>query len=309
MTSRIVALLALADELPEVDELAPFLTDPDAEVRTTALNVLSESVEDWSAGSTWISRSLLDPDPGVRAVGTELLAELREVLVAGDEFTQVLAEAAAHPDPGVRVAALGALWRHHRLDRRIAAERHLADPVPAVRVEAVLGLVSLGAVDELTRAAADPDPGVRAAVARGLGTLAEPAAAPTLVTLARDPERPVVIAALTALGPTGCPPDAVALAAGALRDPYWQVREAGVFALGGAEPGSIVEPLLAAAADDNIDVRKAAVRVLGDRAVDRAGVLAALRHAADDPDADVRAYARLALDRTVSTGHVPTGKR
>lgn len=292
MRSRIVTLLALADELPEVDELEPFLTDPDAEVRRTALNVLSESVEDWSDGSLWIARSLLDPDPSVRTVGIELLAELREVLIADADFTAVLEDAAAHPEADVRMAALGALWRHHRL---VDAERHLADPVPGVRAEAVLGLVSQSALDGLARAAADADAGVRAAVARGLGTLADPSGAPTLVALAQDPERPVVIAALAALGHTGCPPDAVPLARDALRDPYWQVREAAVFALGGADPGLIAEPLLAAAGDDNIDVRKAAVRVLGERAPEHPDLPSALRRAVEDPDADVRAYARMAL--------------
>jgi HEAT repeat protein len=300
-----VALLALADELPEVDELEPFLTDPAAEVRRTALNVLSESVEDWVDGSPWIARSLLDPDAGVRAVGIDLLAELREVLVADGEFTGVLEQAAGHPEPDVRAAALGALWRHHRLGSRDAAERHLADPEPAVRAEAVLGLVSLAALDGLARAAADSDAGVRAAVARGLGTLADLDGAPVLVQLAGDPERPVVIAALTALGSTGCPNGAVALATNALRDPYWQVREAGAIGLGGAEPDLIVGPLLAAAGDDNIDVRKAAVRVLGERAPGHPDVPAALRRAAEDPDADVRAYARMALDRA----SVPTGER
>jgi HEAT repeat protein len=299
VSARIVALLALADEAPEIEELEPFLTDPDAEVRVTALNVLSESVEDWADGSPWIARSLLDPQPAVRVAGIELLAELREVLVPDDEFAAVLHEAAAHPDARVRAAALGALWRHRLLTD---ADRHLADPVAEVRVEAVNGLVSLAALADLDRAAADPDPGVRAAVARGLGTLGDPAGAGTLVDLAADPERPVVIAALTALGRTGCPDAAVPLATAALRDPYWQVREAGVFALGGAEliASVIIDPLLAASTDDNIDVRKAAVRVLGERATALPGVAAALRRAADDPDADVRAYARMAL--------VPTGK-
>lgn len=49
-----------------------------------------------------------------------------------------------------------------------------------------------------------------------------------------------------------------------------------------------------AARDGNLDVRRAAVRSLG-RWAERAEVAAILRAAADDPDADVRAYARRAL--------------
>jgi len=86
VSARILALLALADEAPEAEELAGYLTDPEPDVRRTALTVLSEATEDWAHGSTQVAAALLDPDPSVRATAVELLAELREVLVADEEF-------------------------------------------------------------------------------------------------------------------------------------------------------------------------------------------------------------------------------
>ena len=58
---------------------------------------------------------------------------------------------------------------------------------------------------------------------------------------------------------------------------------------------------LGAARDGNLDVRRAAVRSLAGWA-DRDDVAGALRAAGDDPDADVRAYARRALTNLPSRG-------
>ncbi|HEY9418270.1 MAG TPA: HEAT repeat domain-containing protein, partial [Pseudonocardia sp.] len=75
------------------------------------------------------------------------------------------------------------------------------------------------------------------------------------------------------------------------------LREAAAKALAAADPQRAVDPLLTALSDPNLDVRKAAVRALDRLAPTHPGVPAALRAAADDPDADVRGYARLALRR------------
>ncbi|MFC7614465.1 HEAT repeat domain-containing protein [Actinokineospora soli] len=56
-----------------------------------------------------------------------------------------------------------------------------------------------------------------------------------------------------------------------------------------------VPSVVTAVADPNLDVRKAAVRALT-RWSDRPDVASALRKATEDTDADVRAYARIALD-------------
>jgi len=185
----------------------------------------------------------------------------------------------------------------------------------------VHALVSLRATP-LDAAAADASAEVRIAVAGGLGTLADPRGTSTLSELATDPDTAVAAAAFTALAQTGCPPHAAALAgaalatpalatpglatpglatpalaAGALEQRDWQVREAAAKALAAAPAELAAEPLTAATRDANLDVRKAAVRSLGHLAPDHPEVPAALTIATEDPDADVRAYARQALRR------------
>ncbi|MCA1845879.1 MAG: HEAT repeat domain-containing protein, partial [Actinobacteria bacterium] len=82
---------------------------------------------------------------------------------------------------------------------------------------------------------------------------------------------------------------------GSLGDPAWEIRKGAVVALGAAFESLAVEPLVAALTDANLDVRKAAVQSLTQWASARPEVRDALRTALDDPDADVRGYARLAL--------------
>jgi HEAT repeat protein len=138
-------------------------------------------------------------------------------------------------------------------------------------------------------------------VARGLGDAGDPRGAATLTELAGDPDPEVVAAAFTALGATGCPPPAAARAAAALPGsarpghPNWRIREAAAKALAAAAADPATAPLLAALSDPNLDVRKAAVRALGQLSPAHRDVPTALRRAGEDPDADVRAYARQAL--------------
>lgn len=302
--NRIVGLLALADEAPEVGELRPFLADDDPAVRRTALQVLSEAADDWSAASPLVAAALLDGDADVRAVAAGLLAELREVLVCGADFAAVLRDGLEHPDSVSRAAALGALWRH-RLCPAADAVVALGDPDPQVRCEAVQALVSLDDLDGLARAAMDADPLVRLRTAAGLGAVGDPRGLGAVATLAADADPHVRAAALTAMAQVGCHGTALDIAVTALADPAWQVRQGAAQALAGADPDRAVAPLTRVAADGNLDVRKAAVRSLG-AWTGRADVRAALADARTDADADVRAWARLALD---DAGPAPPGRR
>jgi HEAT repeat protein len=290
---RILELVALADETSEAADLASYLDDPDPAVRWTAIEILTESAPA-DAGPA-LARALGDGDPRVRAAAVESLRELREVIVADTGFHGAIAGAAGSADPAVR-AAVTRLLREHRLGLASDFWRAAADDDADVRREAVAGLVWLNATEAVAGLARDAEPLVRLAVARGLATIGNPAGLPTLEQQAADPDVRVRAAALEAIGAIGCPPDSVPLAIGSLFDPAWEVRKGGAIALGGAAPALAVEPLLAALDDENLDVRKAAVQSLSQWVGARGEVRQALMAVLDDPDADVRGYARLALD-------------
>lgn len=295
MTStRILMLLELADECPTEDELAGFLGDLDPDVRRTALSVLSESTEDWTASSPIFARALLDDDESVRVQALELLRELREVLVPGPDFAEALREALDRGEPDVRVAAAAALWRH-RLCSVDDLGAWLDDPVPEVRCELVLGLVSLDALGVLDRISKDGSAAVRLAVARGIAAVGDPRGTTTLITLAGDSDMLVRAAALTSMAKTGCTAEAALIAETALTETAWQVRQGAANALSAADPGNAADSLINATHDDNLDVRKAAVKALGAWLPSRPGLRGALEAAQSDADADVRAYARMSL--------------
>jgi HEAT repeat protein len=294
-SARILALLELAEEAPTLDELAEFLSDDDPQVRGTALTVLSESAEHWDAASPAFAAALSDPDRSVRGIAISLLRELREVLVPGEAFTAALRTAGQHADAVVRAAAVGALWRHRRCTTEDLTKALLDDAEP-VRVEAVLGLVSLDALDALDEAADDRSTEVRMAVARGLAAIGDPRGAATLIVLAGDDEVLVRAAALEAMAQTGCTGRALASARAGLTEPAWQVRQGAATALSAADPAVAAGPLIEATRDGNLDVRKAAVRALGPWRPGRPEINAALRAALSDPDADVRAFARMGME-------------
>jgi HEAT repeat protein len=103
-------------------------------------------------------------------------------------------------------------------------------------------------------------------------------------------------AALAALGELGCSPEDFVAVEKALRAPAWQVREGAARALSGAGAELAVPQLAEALADAHLDVRKAAVLSLTRWAGEHAA-RDALGIALKDSDADVRAYARRALER------------
>ncbi|WUL95620.1 fumarate reductase/succinate dehydrogenase flavoprotein subunit [Streptomyces caniferus] len=284
---RILELLALAEDQPDLGTLRPYLTDPDPAVRRAAVDALTESVPSGTGGA--LATALADPDPAVRAAAGASLRELVEVLTPEPGLRPPLVTALHGPDAVVRSAAVEVL-RALRLGDRALFAAALGDPAVEVRLQAVRALVSVDAPDALRGAATDPSREVRVAAAHGLGTVGGPG---DLALLLRDEDLLVRAAALAALATTGCPPPYDAAAVAALGDPAWQVRAGAATALAAAEPELAVSALRSALRDGHADVRKAGVLAL--RAYSgREDARRARATVADDPDADVRAYARLA---------------
>jgi succinate dehydrogenase/fumarate reductase flavoprotein subunit/HEAT repeat protein len=286
---RVLEVVALAEEQPSLALLSAYLADPDAEVRTTAIAVLTESAPD-GFGPALVT-ALHDIDARVRAAAAAGLRELVEVLPPTSELAAGLRSALEVSDADVRSVALDVL-RALRLSEEALFASSLADPAVVVRLEAVRGLVSLDAASALARAAGDASREVRVAVAAGLGTIGDPRSTGAVAALAADPDPLVRAAALTAAADLGCGGDLARLAVEAAADPAWQVRRGAATALGALASPS--EPLLDALEDEHPNVRRAAVQALGKWA-DSAEVASRLRARRTDSDADVRAYTRMAL--------------
>ncbi|MFJ3618827.1 fumarate reductase/succinate dehydrogenase flavoprotein subunit [Streptomyces iakyrus] len=306
-SARLLELVALAEEEPELDALQPYLTDPAAAVRREAVAVLTETLPPGTG--TALATALRDAHAEVRTAAAASLRELVETLPAEPDLRDGLAAALAEPDPVVRAAALDVLRALRLGDARLFADS-LADSDIGVRIEAVRALVSVDAAGELARAAVgEPSREVRVAIAKGLATVSaerpardtpaadDPAGGAVeaaLTGLLDDPDALVRAAAYGALGTTGCPAPLTARAVAALTEPAWQVRAGAATALSVADPDVAVPALAKALADSNADVRKAAVLALTrHRATEEAR--AALATATTDSDADVRAYAGRAL--------------
>ncbi|MFE7172493.1 fumarate reductase/succinate dehydrogenase flavoprotein subunit [Streptomyces sp. NPDC057616] len=306
-SARLLELVALAEEEPELDALRPYLTDPAPAVRREAVAVLTETVPPGTGPA--LAAALRDAAAQVRAAAAASLRELVETLPAEPALRDGLAAALAEPDPVVRAASLDVL-RALRLGDAALFAGALTDSDIPVRVEAVRALVSVDAAGELAQAATtDPSREVRVTIAKGLATvwasrgdLAEgaepagdlPAVLTALADLTGDPDALVRGAAYGALGTTGCPAPLAVRAVAALSDAAWQVRSGAATALSAADPDVAVPALAKALADPNADVRKAAVLALT-RHGGAEDARAALATATSDPDADVRAYASRAL--------------
>ncbi|WP_197519395.1 HEAT repeat domain-containing protein, partial [Mycobacterium sp. E2327] len=284
-SSRIAEVLAL--EEPTIADLAPYLADPDPGVRRTAVATLTEHIPDGYAPALFAA--LDDADAAVRRTGAEGIRELVEVLPdpAGAEPHLV------SRDSVVRAAAVYLLAARRGGD---AAQYRgaLDDPDHRVRIEAVRALVSVDDVAGVVTATADESREVRIAAAGALATLRD--GAPAVGALVADPDPLVRAAALTALGELGCGDGDLGAVEKALRAPAWQVREGAARALKGANAAVAVPLLAEALSDAHLDVRKAAVLSLTRWAAEPAA-RDALSIALKDGDADVRAYARRALER------------
>ncbi|MFJ9869375.1 fumarate reductase/succinate dehydrogenase flavoprotein subunit [Streptomyces sp. NPDC101165] len=296
---RLLDLLRLAEEGPELASLKTYLSDPDPAVRRTAVSVLTETAPPGTGQA--LAGALADSDAEVRAAAAASMRELVETLPSEPVLGTTLIGALAEADPVVRAAALDVL-RALRLGGAAVFAAALDDPDIPVRIEAVRALVSVDAAEPLAGAANDPSREVRVTVAKALAAVSpaplDPQARELLTgaldRLTEDADPLVRGAALGALATPGCPPPLVARAVAALSDPAWQVRSGAATALSVAPADSAVPALAKALADRNPDVRRAAVLALTrHNATEEAR--AALATATADSDADVRAYAARGL--------------
>jgi HEAT repeat protein len=285
---RIAEVLAL--EEPTVADLARYLADSDPGVRRTAVATLTEHIPDGYAPA--LLAALGDDDAAVRRTGADGIRELVEVLPEPEKAREYLDSA----DRVVRAAALYVLAARRAGDGA-HYRRALADADHRVRIEAVRALVSVDDVQGVVDAAGDENREVRIAAAAGLATLAALAAPASRAVrgLVADTDPLVRAAGLAALGEIGCGQDDYAAVKQALRAPAWQVREGAARALAGAAADFAVPQLSEALSDAHLDVRKAAVLSLTRWAAEP-DARDALGIALKDSDADVRAYARRALE-------------
>lgn len=288
---RLVTLLAL--DSPGIEEVSPYLTDPDPVVRVAALSVLTENTPDGFAPE--LVRALGDEAASVRRAATESLRELVEVLPDAGALSDHLAST----DPLVRATVID-LLRALRAGSATEFRSALHDPDHRARIEAVRALVSLDDAAAVASIAGDANREVRIAVAHGLASIGA-GGVEVIRTLITDPDPLVRAAALTAFAALGTAAEDVTELAAALKHSAWQVRVGAARGLAGAAPDVAVPPLAAVLADRHLDVRKAAVLALSTWPSDTAAV-DALETAVGDPDADVRAYARRAV---VAAGRTP----
>jgi HEAT repeat protein len=292
--ARLVTLLGLVEHATTAAELSPFLGDLDAAVRRRAIAVLVDAAPPDAALA--LVCLLLDDDATVRAAAVDGLERLPAPAraVAGDVLRQALGTASRSPHVEVR-AAVVRLWLRFGLASVDAYASVAGDKDAAVRIEAVAGLVALGAADELALLHEDPEVLVRLAVARGLGQVGDPSSTDVLEHRAWDPDLRVRTAAIESFAGIGLGPSAELVVTAAVRAPHWQIRRAAAIALGAARPAVAVGPLLRAAGDENEEVRKVAVLALAPWVGELDEVRGAVEAATADPDAEVRGCARGAL--------------
>lgn len=189
-----------------------------------------------------------DPDPTVRRVSLDILAE-----VSGSDAEEVLVTALSDPEAGIRSAAVRGLARSPDPSARGAIEVLLDDPEPEVRARAAGVLEAVPTLMEMSR---DPRPEWRSWALRILGDAA--VQADSVVAALTDPEDTVRASAARALSHFDA-----GLAVGplieALRDPSASVRDTAADSL--ARHGSDAEDALVAALA-RPDLEKGAVRAL-----------------------------------------------
>jgi HEAT repeat protein/predicted MFS family arabinose efflux permease len=214
------------------------------------------------AGSSALAVGVRDPDPLVRRIAIEIVAELPAPAVV-----DVPVDALRDPDPGVRLAALRAVERLGRPGVLEASLELLHDPDPTIRAaaaDAAVAGVQDGAevADRLRPLLADPNVVARVRAATAMVRAGDdPDARTTLVAAARSSIPEGRAAAVAALGELRLEP---ALLVDALADDEPSIRRAAAGALLSFGPAQALEPLIDALADEDPTVRDAVEDALVD---------------------------------------------
>jgi CRP/FNR family cyclic AMP-dependent transcriptional regulator len=219
----------------------------------------------------------------------------------------VVVAGAADPDPAVRRVSMEILADLDVPDAAGPLASGLGDPDPSVRAAAVRGLARANTdLDPLKALLDDPDPAVRAQAAGAL--LPDEDALETVARMSEDPRPQYRAGAMEALGRT---PSGTERLIEGLGDHDPVVRAAAASTLASVHPAISVEPLTGALGDEDPGVRRAAagamarlgspaeaalLRALSDPRVEEDALLALAAITAPPPE-PLRGYARHQVER------------
>ena len=178
---RVAALhgLVQANTTQALLEVAGRLRDPEPSVRLEAVGAL-RALDPYAAGITREIRPMLaDEDPAVRARVAATLLDLGP----DEDAVRVLQSMAGDDDERVRCEAVACAAMARNVDRLALATAGMKDRAVPVREMAARALGSVGAVEPLIAALADPAPSVRREVATALAVIGEPAVGPAIRAL------------------------------------------------------------------------------------------------------------------------------
>jgi len=250
-----------------VPYLAKLLEEPNVDVRTNAIDVLSELQVEGKLVVPVLLRALSDKEGSVREAAYLTLGNMNKGEAVPALIDRLLCERGLDRIWAVRT--LGRMGKPARaaLPALLELLKHPATPLRGAALRAVMGLEpdAKDALDAYTALLRDPEPNIRFAAVQGLAGL-KAAALPALLEMLEDTNAPVRIEAIGALKGLKPPADKVLpVLCRALKDPEAPVRTAAALALaelGSAAAGAAAQ-LTALLGDPAPDARAAAARALG----------------------------------------------
>lgn len=239
---------------PDWETTRQRLHDPEATLRQEALFTLLD--QRWPLADTLLLEALFDPQPVLRQMAAEGLAELIR-----DETLEALAEILRAEDAAARSAAMSLLARLGARALPVLIPR-LADAEADVRIFTANVLGELGhqaATEPLLSALTDPHENVRYAAAEALGKLKDRRATPALLRAVEEDEW-VRFAAIEALGEIADPRAIEPLTALLHSEPWLRLPAIEALGqMGDADTGALLQRYL----NDNQMVNHAVIAALG----------------------------------------------